>query len=102
MSDPCEIETALSKAMMIDRHRLRRMWGGVLEAQRNKQPCDRNLAVLQDELAKSCQRREQRVSGKPIPDYDPMLPVCQRRDEIAAAIQNHRVVVICGETGSGK
>jgi ATP-dependent helicase HrpA len=30
------------------------------------------------------------------------LPVAQRREEIARAIQNHQVVIIAGETGSGK
>jgi len=30
------------------------------------------------------------------------LPVASRRDEIAKAITNHQVVVVCGETGSGK
>ena len=30
------------------------------------------------------------------------LPVSGRRDEIARAIQAHQVVIVCGETGSGK
>src|SRR5205807_9308668 len=30
------------------------------------------------------------------------LPVSARRDEIAAAIRQHQVVIVCGETGSGK
>ena len=38
----------------------------------------------------------------PRPDFPPELPICARRDEIAAAIASHQVVVVCGETGSGK
>ena len=34
--------------------------------------------------------------------YPAELPVAQRRDEIAAAIRDHQVVVVAGETGSGK
>ena len=34
--------------------------------------------------------------------YPPELPVSQRRDEIAQAIRDHQVVIIAGETGSGK
>ena len=34
--------------------------------------------------------------------YPPELPVSQRREDIAAAIRGHQVVVIAGETGSGK
>ena len=30
------------------------------------------------------------------------LPVSARRDELMAAIQAHQVVIVCGETGSGK
>ena len=34
--------------------------------------------------------------------YPPDLPVSQRRDDIAAAIRDHQVVIVAGETGSGK
>ncbi len=34
--------------------------------------------------------------------YPPQLPVVERRDDILAAIRDHQVVVIAGETGSGK
>ena len=34
--------------------------------------------------------------------YPPELPVTQRRDDIAAAIRDHQVVIVAGETGSGR
>src|SRR3954447_14475536 len=34
--------------------------------------------------------------------YPPDLPVSKRREDIAAAIRDHQVVVVAGETGSGK
>ncbi|MGL4594263.1 MAG: DUF3418 domain-containing protein [Thermoguttaceae bacterium] len=34
--------------------------------------------------------------------YDPELPIVQRREEIAALIRENQVLVVCGETGSGK
>ena len=34
--------------------------------------------------------------------YPPALPVSARRDDIAAAIRDHQVVIVAGETGSGK
>jgi ATP-dependent helicase HrpA len=37
-----------------------------------------------------------------IPTYPPSLPVSARKDEIVAALRQNRVVVIAGETGSGK
>src|SRR5215212_5602938 len=38
----------------------------------------------------------------PTISYPPELPVSQRRDEIARAVRDHQVVVVAGETGSGK
>src|SRR5688500_19580679 len=34
--------------------------------------------------------------------FDPALPVSARREDIRSAIARHPVVVVCGETGSGK
>ncbi|HWV17015.1 MAG TPA: ATP-dependent RNA helicase HrpA [Rhodocyclaceae bacterium] len=45
---------------------------------------------------------EARLAARPAISYDEALPVTQKRAEIAAAIQKHQVVVVCGETGSGK
>jgi ATP-dependent helicase HrpA len=45
---------------------------------------------------------EARRTARPTIIYDEALPVNARRAEIAAAILKHQVVVICGETGSGK
>src|SRR5213593_3055629 len=34
--------------------------------------------------------------------FDPALPINARRDDISAAVERHPVVIVCGETGSGK
>ena len=46
----------------------------------------------------------QRVPPRPIPPitYPESLPISARREEIARAISQHQVVIVCGETGSGK
>ncbi|WIM05415.1 MAG: ATP-dependent RNA helicase HrpA [Candidatus Nitricoxidivorans perseverans] len=43
-----------------------------------------------------------RLAARPAVAYDEALPINARRDEIAEAIAAHQVVVVCGETGSGK
>lgn len=43
-----------------------------------------------------------RLANLPNPTYTEDLPVHARREEIRRAIENHQVVIICGETGSGK
>jgi len=51
------------------------------------------------------QDRDRSESVRPTPpaiEYDESLPVNVRRAEIAAAIDKHPVVIVCGETGSGK
>ena len=45
---------------------------------------------------------EARRAARPALSYDEALPVNLRRAEIGDAISKHQVVVICGETGSGK
>jgi ATP-dependent helicase HrpA len=45
---------------------------------------------------------EARRAARPAITYDETLPINVRRAEIAEAIRKHQVVVICGETGSGK
>ncbi|GAA2155004.1 ATP-dependent RNA helicase HrpA [Humibacillus xanthopallidus] len=47
-------------------------------------------------------RRAARAATVPPITYPEHLPVVERRDDIAAAIRDHQVVVIAGETGSGK
>ena len=53
-------------------------------------------------MRRSVALREARRRGVPPIRYDDDLPVSAKRDEIASAIRDHQVVIICGETGSGK
>jgi ATP-dependent helicase HrpA len=65
---------------------------------------------LQDEalhrLAEDFDAAEQRLQARrvslPVVRYPGELPVSQRRDDIAAALASHQVIVVAGETGSGK
>src|SRR5688572_21921898 len=45
---------------------------------------------------------EQRLRNLPQPTYPEELPVAALREDIARAISANQVVIICGETGSGK
>ena len=38
----------------------------------------------------------------PVITYPPDLPICARREEIVAALRTHQVLIVAGETGSGK
>jgi hypothetical protein len=53
-------------------------------------------------LEKSHAGLAQRQASLPKPEFQADLPVNERRAEIAALIKKHQVVIVCGETGSGK
>jgi ATP-dependent helicase HrpA len=62
------------------------------------------LPPVNEPSARAKQRaasRESALAGVAI-SYPEELPVSQRRDDIAQAIKNHQVVIVAGETGSGK
>ena len=60
------------------------------------------LAALTADLERAEQRVRQRRAAVPQVSYPADLPVSQRRDDLLAAIAEHQVVVVAGETGSGK
>jgi len=57
---------------------------------------------LEQAIAASIDKVARRAAGHPAIAYPPELPVSEARDRIAAAIREHQVVIVCGETGSGK
>jgi len=57
---------------------------------------------LERDVMSAVERREQRARSIPELFFPEQLPIVERKAEIAAAIREHPVVVICGETGSGK
>jgi ATP-dependent helicase HrpA len=63
---------------------------------------DRELGGLLREIGVAEERVAARRRAVPARRYPEELPVCQRREEIARAIEANQVVVLCGETGSGK
>lgn len=85
----------------VDRPRLRalqkKLEGDGEPAQRER--LQRDYETL---LARSRAAVEARRASLPKPEFPEELPVSARRAEIAAAILAHQVVIVCGETGSGK
>ncbi|MES2012542.1 MAG: ATP-dependent RNA helicase HrpA [Pseudomonadota bacterium] len=93
--------------MLADRHALRRKLRDVADLQKLKDDksalkAQRILGEIAQKLHASQQKFAARLANLPKPEYPPELPVSGKKDEIAAAITKHQVVIICGETGSGK
>jgi ATP-dependent helicase HrpA len=91
----------LPALMPLDQRRLGRR-ADRAAALRDAAARERALAGVESELEAALARVEARRQAVPAITYPAELPVSQRRDEIAAAIRDHQVVVIAGETGSGK
>jgi ATP-dependent helicase HrpA len=62
----------------------------------------RNLAPIAEQVSRGESLVARRRAALPLITYPEQLPVSQRRAAIADAIRDHQVVVIAGETGSGK
>ncbi|MFK3726275.1 ATP-dependent RNA helicase HrpA [Pseudomonas monteilii] len=87
----------LDHAMIADRHRLRRQLHEL-----NKRPDDAKLAQWAERLQASCAQVSARQASVPTVRYDDSLPIAAKRDDIKKALSEHQVLVIAGETGSGK
>ncbi|MBO0805338.1 MAG: ATP-dependent RNA helicase HrpA [Nocardiopsaceae bacterium] len=63
---------------------------------------EKALAGLGNDVARAAERVSRRRGAVPRIGYPGELPVVQRKDDIASAIRDHQVVIVAGETGSGK
>src|SRR4051794_1017164 len=95
------LRARLRQLTLRDEHRLRRR----LDKLRRTTEPERRAAELQ-RLAVEIERAEARLAERraaaPQVEYPPELPVSARRNDLLAAIRDHQVVVVAGETGSGK
>lgn len=96
------IDSQLELAWQADRFRLRRIWQKIQrmpqDSAHRQRDTDRFLHALQE----SIQRRSLREAANPTLHYDPELPISAHRETLIQALQEHQVLVVCGETGSGK
>ncbi|HEY9042034.1 MAG TPA: ATP-dependent RNA helicase HrpA, partial [Rheinheimera sp.] len=60
------------------------------------------LQRIAADIVRSESLRAARLQALPKVTYPPQLPVSEKKDDIKAAIAAHQVVIIAGETGSGK
>ncbi|HEX7133732.1 MAG TPA: ATP-dependent RNA helicase HrpA [Iamia sp.] len=58
--------------------------------------------MSRDRRRRPARRPEVRREPWGVPTYPPELPITERRDELLEAIRDHQVVIVAGETGSGK
>ena len=99
--DVSELRRRLGELTCRDEHRL----SGRLERLCSLQDAaarERELALWVAELERADARVAARRASVPPLSYPADLPVSARRDDLLAAVRDHQVVVVAGETGSGK
>ncbi len=108
------LETLLAQCMNVDRPRFLRELRALQSARSNfsthhppagpGKPSSRGslLEALSTRMQASVARATQRQASLPTVSYTEQLPIVARREQIADAIGRHQVVIVSGETGSGK
>ena len=93
----------LSACARSDRRSLRRWLKRLDTIRRSGRPVDRSLQKVERaiEQAETVRRLRAEAADRTFV-YPAELPVSARRTEISEAIRDHQVIVLCGETGSGK
>ncbi|MFG2476550.1 ATP-dependent RNA helicase HrpA [Streptomyces fagopyri] len=96
-----DLAPRLAELSLRDAHRIGRRLEG---ARRIRKPEARTavLAEIEAEVTKAEARMAERRSRVPTVTYPEQLPVSQKKSDIADAIRDHQVVIVAGETGSGK
>ncbi|HIC7642628.1 ATP-dependent RNA helicase HrpA [Serratia liquefaciens] len=95
------LSAQLGELMLRDQQRLQRRLQG---ARKIKNP-DAQLAVaaeLESDITTALQKVQSRAASCPKVTYPENLPVSQKKQDILQAIRDHQVVIVAGETGSGK
>ncbi|WP_091645236.1 ATP-dependent RNA helicase HrpA [Micromonospora pallida] len=100
-ADLRELHRRVAALMFRDQRRVQRRLDGV---RRLRDPVRRDAALVEiaADVAGAEARLATRRAAVPVITYPAGLPVSERKDDIAAAIRDHQVVIVAGETGSGK
>ncbi|MFP5431269.1 MAG: DEAD/DEAH box helicase, partial [Gammaproteobacteria bacterium] len=95
------LRDAIDACLTRDRPRLRKRLRELEGIKVPEQKAAR-LAALEEQITGSQAKVQARQANLPSVSYPDNLPVAARTDDIIAAIRDHQVVVLAGETGSGK
>lgn len=107
VSRPASIEDQawadlLPQAMLSDAAWARRQWQQAAKRLRAGKPADRSLTRIAERLKQSAALAAQRADSGLTLSYPDSLPVADLRDTVIATVRERGVLVLTGETGSGK
>jgi ATP-dependent helicase HrpA len=100
-----KIESLLPKALIADRYKIGREISRIKQSKAKTPPdekINKRLILLENKLQRSIKKRSWRKINRPEPIYNDALPILSKKNDIIDSISNNPVVIISGETGSGK
>ncbi|OMH39733.1 ATP-dependent RNA helicase HrpA [Motiliproteus sp. MSK22-1] len=97
-----KLNNQIDHCLIADRQELKKILAAIKRNQVSGKPFDRLLKRFEDRVSRSAAAVERRSSAPLSPNYDDDLPICSKRTEIISLIDKHQVVILAGETGSGK
>jgi len=99
-TDPLtQLRTDLRETLLVDRLRLKRELDRLAAL---AEPKPQALSALRQRIAQAQAKYAQRLKNRPVIQLDDSLPITAKADLIVELIRKHQVLVIAGETGSGK
>ncbi|MCF6249847.1 MAG: ATP-dependent RNA helicase HrpA [Methylococcaceae bacterium] len=96
-----QLSKQLQSCMNGDRHRFKRQLDRCRSEVKKGNTSESKLVALTGQIEQSIAKRNQRKASIPVIKY-PDLPVTEKTQEIAKLIDQNQVLILCGETGSGK
>ena len=100
-----QLRSRLNKAMIRDQMAIGRQLGRLQNRIGNQTATSKQMveiAAIEKRIERSIDRRNRRVENCPRLEYPQQLPITSKKDDIVSAISDHAVVIVSGETGSGK
>src|SRR5438046_1930191 len=96
------LESSVSDCMLRDHRLIRGKIQRINQLLKTNRPASKLVDIVTQQIESSRQRKQQRQANLPRPTYPQGLPVVEKRDEIKDLIAKNQVLILCGETGSGK
>ncbi|MBN2403372.1 MAG: ATP-dependent RNA helicase HrpA [Spirochaetes bacterium] len=98
------LELLLPGVMGLDMYSLKKELKYLRKKRKNisKAPDTKRLLMIERKINISIQKKEWRKKNIPKFSFNPDLPITSKKDEIIEAVKNNNIVIVSGETGSGK
>ncbi|MCG2633474.1 MAG: ATP-dependent RNA helicase HrpA [Gammaproteobacteria bacterium] len=101
-SDHQQLRLAIGEARARDYPALVRLWRQLERSAGDAVAQGKNREKFETRLEASMAWCQRRAASRPLISYPPELPVSARREDILSSLAAHQVVILAGDTGSGK